>query len=488
MGVTGVSSNSNGEKIDSYNSVNTTNGNVLGIDNNLTSYKGDTEIMDLTSLASSSGNLIVDSLKAFFDGIQDFAGDIGKVIASAQYMTDKYDFKLDIFDIRYDIDNQTIIMGDSRNDDYIVVHLDERELGSHGEMIAERHWGVDERKYTDYILPNGEQWRCAESTDSFSDGSRIIKNVDTGEYFCANDKLEDVTSNIFGEWNNKSGQFGGSQMDFRNNNLELIQDSKIQNIIKAYWPDATEEDMSMLLYKLCNCGCGYTACINSIFIEYQGREDEFLEKFGFPMYTKREDGVVDYNYEYLILEYFLYVNAHDDKGKLHEISDLYGEVDSDVEDGAVGKTVGGSADGTSHEDVDMFADFLKEKYGVSVNVECIGNGATPFQLEVGSEEYDRAFKKLEEMGLNVEYGMDLYGMPDTNEDLAKLIQEYLDEGKQITINGSSYALDGEKIGGHVVEVVEINDNGEIIVSSWGKQYVLDIEKFDALYGIAVFDY
>ena len=490
MGIIGVS---NSEKLDTIKSVNFTNTN-----NTTASIKGmkeensyiESELIDLVELCSEPIDIddILQAIKNKIENIRAFAGDINKVLSAVRYMIDNNNFKVDLRDIKYDKEKNTITIGHADSDTYIVIPLDDAFIGNKGELLVEEHWHVGENYYVDYITKDGKVWRCAEYRDIYSDGSRLIRNTETGDLFIANEKLEDITSHIFGDFNIPTIQYGGSQMDFRHNNLELIQDPRIQSIIKEYWPDATEEDMSMLLYKLCNVGCGYTSCINSLFMEYQGRELEFEEKFGFPMYIKNGDGTIDYNYEYLILEFFLYVNAYDFQGNLRTISDLYGDVDENVDDGAVGVTTGGLASGTNHEDISNFSIFLKEKYNVDVNIECIGDGAPAYPLEVGSEAYDRAIKGLQDSGIDIEYGTELYGMPETNEELAAKIQEYLDEGKTILINGSSYGLDGQRIGAHAVTVVDINDNGEIIVSSWGEQYVLDIEEFEAQYGITVIDY
>ena len=117
----------------------------------------------------------------------------------------------------------------------------------------------------------------------------------------------DAKHTVFDDWNTKSEQYGGNQRVFREKNQILLKDPAIRRIIKNYYPKATLEDMEAILFSLCNVGCGYTAVINTIFAQYAGREEEFQRTFGFPMYQQDRDGKVDFNYEYLILIYFVIV-------------------------------------------------------------------------------------------------------------------------------------------------------------------------------------
>lgn len=50
-------------------------------------------------------------------------------------------------------------------------------------------------------------------------------------------------------------------------------------------------------------GCSYAALVNTIFVHFDGREDEFYETFGFDMYVK-EDGVKKYNFNYVLVDLY----------------------------------------------------------------------------------------------------------------------------------------------------------------------------------------
>ena len=120
--------------------------------------------------------------------------------------------------------------------------------------------------------------------------------------------------NIFGDYNQKSRQFGGCQSNL--DNVSLLNDSNIMNVLNSYFPFSTYEEKEQLLAKAAEKGCGYTAVTNAIFKEFEGQEDRFLDTFGFPMYNVKindnNEITVDYNYEPIILELFAELNGKDE--------------------------------------------------------------------------------------------------------------------------------------------------------------------------------
>lgn len=118
---------------------------------------------------------------------------------------------------------------------------------------------------------------------------------------------------IFDDENSKIHQYGGNQKDFKKNFTTLIQDHLIYNELQNYYPitlfESTEE--SMLFYKkyfnlINNYGCGYVSVANAVFHYFEGREKEFKNTFGYPMYKVDNKGNIDFNYEIFILKFFNY--------------------------------------------------------------------------------------------------------------------------------------------------------------------------------------
>ena len=80
----------------------------------------------------------------------------------------------------------------------------------------------------------------------------------------------------------------------------------IRSIIKKYYPTYDEYQVEAFLEKLCDEGCGYVAGVNMIFIYFHGREEEFEQKFGFPMYS--DTGRLNYNL--LLVDYYAATDNH----------------------------------------------------------------------------------------------------------------------------------------------------------------------------------
>lgn len=269
---------------------------------------------------------------------------------------------------------------------------------------------------------------------------------------------------IFGTYNLNSLQYGGSQLSFSDNVDKLLQDPIILNILNEYFPNATLEDYEYYLYKVTSVGCGYTALINSLFVEYEGKEEEFLEKFGFPMYNINEEGDIDFNYEYLILEFFSYIHAKCDG---YTIQEIYGDKaayqNGHIVDGALGGNLNtGKGHGTSSEECRRFSDFLKEKYDIDIdiNVDYWGN------YEINADNYLKWYGMLEKSSsrqiILCSAGFDLYNL-----------------------NGNLYC---EDVGSHAMYITGLTDDGRFIVSSWGNEFIVDFSNLEENNGYIGFVY
>ena len=108
-------------------------------------------------------------------------------------------------------------------------------------------------------------------------------------------------------------------------------------------------------------------------------------------------------------------------------------------------------------------------------------------LNHGDDEYEEFKNKI---GYEIEDGRTLY-RPINAED----IKEITAEGKQVVISAQNFTLyypedvDGNgkyddvydfNIGGHAMSAVGTTDDGKIIVSSWGKEFLLDPKKMELM--------
>lgn len=305
---------------------------------------------------------------------------------------------------------------------------------------------------------------------------------------------------IFDDYNMAVGQYGARQGAFSEAD-QLLQDPLILEIMHRSFPDATLEDYELYFAALNSVGCGYVAFINLIFDNYQGREDEFLDTFGFPMYTVDDYGNVDYNYEYLVLELFNYVWA--DQG--YSIQELYGNISTDATDEAIsGISAENTVDGT-HSDIytDSFENpyrstfttynqWLFETYGIQLERDAYLRDDWREVFLPGTPEWEN---RLEELRISfMDPNQILYGPPDT-ERLLEILETNINDGKKIIISAGNfenfnlYDLNGvcHSVGSHAMMVTDIRD-GRVYVSSWGNEYYIELSDLGSITSIQVFEF
>ena len=318
------------------------------------------------------------------------------------------------------------------------------ELSKYGISITDIS-SIDKTSDGMYINLNGKDYILVNPS------THKVKAILIGNnwYLYNNDHIyaSNVAPNIFRTENKDNIQFGGSQMDFLNHTDDLLKNPDIMRVLKTYYPDANMEDYELLLHKLCNCGCGYTACINAVFNIYEGREEDFYNDFGFSMYDVKTDGSVDYNYEPLILSYFIEY-WHDKRG--YSIENIYGNIaEVTVGDESQSDVESTGATGTVPKIKEYLEEFLERRNAEKIDVKT---------FEPNSILSADDFKNIMENNPNssVIIGAEGYDLYYINED------------------GTRGTIGSEDGGAHAMIIVRI-ENDEIIVSSWGKEYILDLE-------------
>ena len=250
---------------------------------------------------------------------------------------------------------------------------------------------------------------------------------------------------IFADGNRAYNQFGGNQMDI----TKLLSDERALSIIRSRFPNADVFEIYELLLAIQNSGCEYVAAVNTIFVEFEGREDEFERIFGFPMYVVKTDTNAeyanrvktktynDYNYEYLILEYFLYRNVEHEKR-----TDIQFFPNADSKDFALNRKMIG----------ETFPNWIKEEYNIEVT-------------------YDKSLFSPTAILVNSWFKAN-----------KKTIENHLNNGEHVIItavgfdllNPNTRKIEHFDVGGHGMSIVEVKENGDVIVSSWGEKYILDM--------------
>lgn len=81
------------------------------------------------------------------------------------------------------------------------------------------------------------------------------------------------------------GHYGGDQGSAFNK-CWRGEGTEIEEMVRQYFPNYSEGQILDLLNEMNNEGCNYMAWVNTIFGQYIGREKDFEEDFGFPMYDE----------------------------------------------------------------------------------------------------------------------------------------------------------------------------------------------------------
>ncbi len=328
----------------------------------------------------------------------------------------------------------------------------------------------------------------------------------------SNNDLETITlcSSIFDSENDSTSSFGGNQGALVQNIENYLNDENIWEIVNKYYPDATEEDLELLFNRMNFVGCGYVAAINTIFQYFQSipnGESKFEEIFGFSMLTYKQNSpggetYLGYRYEYMFLDFFLYY-AKNEKG-FQTIEEVYGNVEEEMKirdnDAALDDEIfiRTGMGGTSLIDAGrVLSGYLAEKgIQLSVNSNTITKKVI---LEPGTAEWEKRKKELEEVGINIPDNQPIIENKTEKEKVN--IKEVLREGKFAIVSAHYFTLfspedlDGngklddivyDNVGDHAMTIVDVLDDGRYLVSSWGKEYILDPSIDDT--GVIIYDY
>ena len=273
-----------------------------------------------------------------------------------------------------------------------------------------------------------------------------MKNIDVlkERIGLLNSTLEDITTLVteceddaqfkiegFKEYNGDNpafddvGQFGGDQGSpkgafyrdvIRNWKDILFKDvdnrefGDLANIVKKYYPNMSGSEIMQYLKDANEHGCGYVAFTNTIFDNYKNNPEDFEKTFGFPMYKNG-----DLNFNQLFIDYFAYTCS---------------------------KYYGG-------------------------NPTAIATGVTDFNNAVNSWE---SYCKEHNIDTNVDTQIDIKNY----DKISKKGQVIIWAQNDWTVCDPQTGEKKHYKGGHAMCVIGITPDGRYIVSSWGKQYYLEI--------------
>jgi hypothetical protein len=196
-----------------------------------------------------------------------------------------------------------------------------------------------------------------------------------------------------------------------------------------------DEELKTYLEKLNSEGCGYAAMTNTILQHYEGREEEFEQTFGFPMY---KDG--DLNYNTLLVDIYSSTDNHN-KG-------WFGiDKVSKYEDYRVGEGFWGydsMLDNTNNSGVTLSSsEYRIQKYLSDHGVESTVTNYTNGEITV-----ENFYEYAAQGDVQLSFNGDL---------------------KMVDANGTVWQRDDV---GHRMTITGVED-GKFVLSSWGEKYYLD---------------
>ena len=205
----------------------------------------------------------------------------------------------------------------------------------------------------------------------------------------------------------------------------------IRDLVHGYkeYEKYSDDEIGELLIKLESEGCGYVAFANIVADEYRGREEEFEDKFGFPLFLENVNGSAYVNYNQLII-------------------DIYCASDNRKEDGSY----------------DLDEDISTTR----------GTGTTPKSREYRFERYMR------DNGAEVE----IQYIECSVDNVYEICKDEINKGNRMIISTCPVRLEdtqGEPAhmdGGHAMMVTGLTDDGRIEVSSWGERYYITPDDSD----------
>ena len=230
--------------------------------------------------------------------------------------------------------------------------------------------------------------------------------------------------------------------------IETNTVKQIIDIIKKYYPYATNKEIKNIANDFANSGCGFIAYAN-VFANFMGDmengEQLFKEKFGYDLIIRDEEGNLSYNVETLAMDFFLFNYMQPPyrvirPSGLHAIRYFHGEY--------------------SHgwflvkSTSDYFKFFLNQ-YGIKTENDVV---------DVNSIDEIKNYIKENESSylvLGAEY-YDMIGLP------YNLDCEWLEDE---TIVRNSYSTKNQyNFGAHAQVITNLDYDDNVIISSWSRKY------------------
>ena len=268
------------------------------------------------------------------------------------------------------------------------------------------------------------------------------------------------------------------------NELENRQQTKVEFVKIAYSKEYvylkdklislgfSNRDASIILSSINDAGaCSYAATANEIFACFIGREAEFEQKFGYPMF-KIENGKKVLNSNELLLDLYVYCNKKSNGGRFilddntlnrefinYNKTDVFGRNLLKAKKQEYMSSIYGKS-------VNNISSFLRSK-GVSYSSATLFTN--PHAMLVSNSDFSNIIATMNEyMQYGCVFSMDIFQVRDENSNivLGNTINMY---STNPNVYSSTSTATWNEGGGHAVFITGIGTDC-FYVSSWGKEY------------------
>jgi len=313
-------------------------------------------------------------------------------------------------------------------------------------IISTRYFMPEKKLFEDSYLLDIDSYLVDNNLDNY-------KVIDISEFDLTNmdrssvDILskESLHTNLFNEI-----KYGGNQSDVSDlvsnmlsgkslSKIEMMKANLLIELTKKYFPNATDVQIKSIAEHYASSGCNYMAVANA-FVTYIGEDANairlFKEKFGYDI-VFTDDNSFSYNVEAIAYEEYL-----------NNMVRIYND---DIE--SMVKVSGGVSIAETN---DAYSSFFQSKgINVEFDIPDPGSGPTDINLIKNIINNSKGFSVLNASGFDLEQ---LSFSEISNSSDAALANS--------TVSGNII----KNVGGHAMLVTGIDNDNNIIVSSWGRKY------------------
>lgn len=262
--------------------------------------------------------------------------------------------------------------------------------------------------------------------------------------------------NILGNYSEYGANQNSVKALAQNPSINLPLYRQLEAIVKSHFPIMSKLSIKKLLLGINVKGvCSYATIVNELIVNYAGREADFRRDFGFDLY-RIENGQKVINSEYIITDLFCYTNRNNNEVLSKGLFDY--KVKTDEHQIAMSYY--------SHKNTPAIQEWLNYR-----RVNKIWK-ANPIYFNADGQTQPLAIKHImNQISLALAQGHSV------ELDIFTINKGQFEFGFYPTQNNKHvtspvYSNTWHEGGGHSILVTGVNESGDLIVSSWGKEYTL----------------